>query len=397
MERAAVALVKYDHTPNALRKALELCDGFEKLKPTDKVLIKPNAGQGLRKTQPPNGVVTTTVVLEDLIGLLRDCGCTDITIGEGPILLPEFRWDPARAFEWSGIKQLAQKLGVALVDFNEGEFARFVMGRKRIEVSKVALEADFLIDVPVLKTHGQSMVSLGLKNLKGCLHNTSKKNFHRFGLDHFIALLNTKIKPDLTIIDGIYALQRGPWGDDAHRLDLIIAGKDVLSCDLVGSAILGIDPRSVPQFQEFAQMTGRSPDLESVDIRGERIEDVATKLEWSSGFTDEALRQDYEVTGLTMDDPGALVCTACGTTVWIGMCQFLDENRGAEFDSIEFCMGLGPKAKEESCHVFALGDCAISANKKRKDAIRLKGCPPSVQDTYNILKEHLPRICRQSV
>jgi hypothetical protein len=93
MERAAVALVKYDHTPNALRKALELCDGFEKLKPTDKVLIKPNAGQGLRKTQPPNGVVTTTVVLEDLIGLLRDCGCTDITIGEGPILLPELSLD----------------------------------------------------------------------------------------------------------------------------------------------------------------------------------------------------------------------------------------------------------------------------------------------------------------
>ena len=63
MQLGTVALVKYDQTPNALRKALELCDGFEKLKPTDKVLIKPNAGQGLRKTQPPNGVVTTTIVL----------------------------------------------------------------------------------------------------------------------------------------------------------------------------------------------------------------------------------------------------------------------------------------------------------------------------------------------
>jgi uncharacterized protein (DUF362 family) len=391
MERATVALIKYDQTPNALRKALELCGGFEKLKTTDKVLIKPNAGQGLRRTQPPNGVVTTTAILGDLIGLLRDHGCSDITIGEGPILLPEFRWDPARAFEWSGIKQLAQELGVNLVDFNEGEFARLVMGRKRVEVSKVALEADFLINVPVLKAHRQSVVSLGLKNLKGCLHNTSKKNFHRFGLGRFIALLNTKIRTDLTIIDGIYGLQRGPWGDDAHRLDLLIAGKDVLSCDLVGSTILGIDSKTVPQFQEFAQMTGRSLDVESIDIEGERIEDVATKLEWRLVLAGETLSEDYEVKGVAMDDPGALVCTACGTTAWTGICQYLEENRGATFDNMEFCMGLGPKAKEESRQVFLLGNCAISVNKERKDAIRLKGCPPSIQDTYDILKEHAVR------
>jgi uncharacterized protein (DUF362 family) len=391
MERATVALVKYDQTPNALRKALELCDGFEKLKTTDRVLIKPNAGQGLKRTQPPNGVVTTTAVLGDLIGLLRDYGCSDITIGEGPILLPEFRWDPARAFEWSGIKQLAQELGVNLVDFNEGEFARFVMGGKRVEVSKAALEADFLINVPVLKAHRQSMVSIGLKNLKGCLHNTSKKNFHRFGLGRFIALLNTKIRTDLAIIDGIYALQRGPWGDDAHRLDLLIAGKDVLSCDLVGSTVLGIDPKTVPHFQEFAQMKGRSLDVESIDVRGERIEDVATKLEWRLVLAGETLREDYGVKGVAMDDPGALVCTACGTTAWTGICQYLEENRGATFDNMEFCMGLGPKAKEESRQVFLLGNCAITANKERKDAIRLKGCPPSIQDTYDILKKRAMR------
>jgi uncharacterized protein (DUF362 family) len=391
MERATVALVKYDQTPNALRKALELCDGFEKLKTTDKVLIKPNAGQGLKRTQPPNGVVTTTAVLGDLIGLLRDYGCSDITIGEGPILLPEFRWDPARAFEWSGIKQLAQELGVNLVDFNEGEFARFVMGGKRVQVSKAALEADFLINVPVLKAHRQSMVSIGLKNLKGCLHNTSKKNFHRFGLGRFIALLNTRIRTDLAIIDAIYALQRGPWGDDAHRLDLLIAGKDVLSCDLVGSTVLGIDPKTVPQFQEFAQMTGRSLDVESIDLRGEKIEDVATKLEWRLVLAGETLREDYGVKGVAMDDPGALVCTACGTTAWTGICQYLEENRGATFDTMEFCMGLGPKAKEESRQVFLFGNCAISANKERKDAIRLKGCPPSIQETYDILKKHAMR------
>ncbi|TET43634.1 MAG: hypothetical protein E3J66_01630 [Dehalococcoidia bacterium] len=105
----------------------------------------------------------------------------------------------------------------------------------------------------------------------------------------------------------------------------------------------------------------------------------------------ETLSQDYEVKGIAMDDPGELVCTACGTTAWTGICQYLEENRGATFDNMEFCMGLEPKAKEKSRQVFLLGNCAITANKERKDAIRLKGCPPSIQDTYDILKEHAIR------
>ena len=69
-----VAIVKYDQTANALRKAIDLCDGFERLKTSDKVLIKPNAGGGLMKGQLPNGVVTTAMIMEDLVALLREYG-----------------------------------------------------------------------------------------------------------------------------------------------------------------------------------------------------------------------------------------------------------------------------------------------------------------------------------
>jgi len=79
-----------------------------------------------------------------------------------------------------------------------------------------------LINVPVLKTHGQCKVSLGMKNLKGCLSMSSKRAFHGKDLHRMIALLNTKIKPKLTIIDGLYAMEHGPSALGlAHRMNLL--------------------------------------------------------------------------------------------------------------------------------------------------------------------------------
>ena len=386
-----VAIVKYDQTANPLRRAIELCDGFEQLKTSDKVLIKPNAAGGLGKGQSPYGVVTTAMVMEDLVGLLREYGCANITIGEGPILLPEFRWDAERAYERSGMWALSEKLGVPLVDFNEEEFVKVDLEGKSAKLSKRCLEADFLINVPVLKTHRQAVVSLGLKNMKGCLHNSSKRRFHRDGLDRLIAVLGTVIKPYLTIIDGIYGLERGPWGTNAPRLDVIIAGKDVLSCDIVGSTILGYDPKDVPHLVHFAELTGRSLDLNTVNVKGQRVQDVATKLEWRLEWV-PAMLGAHNVGGITIEEPGASVCTACGLTVWMGIDNFLRENKGATFDSVEFCVGTGPKAREESKQVFLFGNCALNANKRRKDAIRLKGCPPTIEETYELLKANAAKV-----
>ena len=100
-----------------------------------------------------------------------------------------------------------------------------------------------MIDVPVLNTHAMTKVSLGMKNLKGCLSMNSKKKFHMADLEEMIALLNTQIPPQLTVIDGIYGMEKGPLSmGQAHRMNLIMASQDVLSCDMVGAAVLGIDP-----------------------------------------------------------------------------------------------------------------------------------------------------------
>jgi uncharacterized protein (DUF362 family) len=302
-----VAVVKYEETAEALRKAIDLANGFEELKRSDRVLLKPNVVWGGSKQMPQFGVVTTARIVEDLLQLFSEHGC-EISIGEGTVVNEELGSNTFRGFKWSGIERMAKKFGAKLIDFNKESSEQVELNDTKVWIATSALEADFLINMPVLKTHVQTKVSLGLKNLKGCLQMRSKMEFHKRGLERMIALLGTKVKPELTIIDGIYANERGPGRiGTAHRMNLIIAGRDILSCDITGSTILGIDPSTVDHLREFAAITDRSLDMETIDVRGEKVEDVTRPLEWDLNYED--IFRQAGIRGITVQKPGKAVCT----------------------------------------------------------------------------------------
>jgi hypothetical protein len=231
----------------------------------------------------------------------------------------------------------------------------------------------------VLKTHVQTKVSLGLKNLKGCLQMRSKMEFHKKGLERMIALLSTKVKPKLTIIDGIYANEHGPGRmGTAHRMNLIIAGRDILSCDIVGSTILGIDPSTVDHLREFATITDQSLEIDTIDVRGEKVEDVTKPLEWDLDYED--IFRQAGIRGITVQKPGKTVCTNCASNCEAMIHVFCKDNKGMDLKGMEVCVGAELRPKEESKKVFLIGNCAIAANKDLKSAIRVKGCPIKISE-----------------
>ncbi|HWQ71891.1 MAG TPA: DUF362 domain-containing protein [Desulfitobacteriaceae bacterium] len=384
----SVAVVRYNQTLAALRQAVELCDGFSDLKPGSRVVLKPNMVLGGRKSQRPDGIVTTVNLIEEVVTLLREFNCDDITIADGGVIHPEINLNTPRAFEWSGLADLAKRLDLPIVDLNEGPFVSFDFEGVKIEIAKIVLEADFVINLPVLKTHQLTKVSLGLKNLKGVLHEESKKKFHRYGLEHFIAMLGTKIPAHLTIIDGTYATQKGPVGNDIHRMDLLIAGKNILEADIVGANILGIDPSTVGHIVEYAQMTNQKIDLDKIRIQGEKLTAVQKKLEWESAWPQD-LMQLYGISGVHMETPGYSNCSGCGMGIFVALNNFFRENTGARFEDVEICAGLEPVASPEAKKVFCLGKCACQTNKAHPNAVKIGGCPPSVKRTYDILKKNL--------
>jgi uncharacterized protein (DUF362 family) len=373
-----VAVVKYDETSEALRKAIELANGFEELKRSDRVLLKPNVVWGGSEKVPQFGFVTTSRIVEDLLQLLCEYGC-EISIGEGTVVNEELGSNTFRGFKWSGIERVAKKFGVKLIDFNKASSEQLELNDTKVRIAASALEADFLIDIPVLKTHAQTKVSLGLKNLKGCLQMRSKMEFHKKGLERMIALLSTKVKTKLTIIDGIYANERGPGRiGTAHRMNLIIAGRDILSCDIVGSTILGIDPSTVDHLREFAAITDRSLDIETIDVRGEKVEDVTRPLEWDLDYED--IFRQAGIHGITVQKPGKTVCTNCATNCEAIIHLFCKDNKGMDLKGVEVCVGAEVRPKEESKKVLLIGNCAIANNKDLKSAIRVKGCPIKISE-----------------
>ncbi len=384
-----VAIVKYDGTLGALRRCIELCNGFEKLREGDKILLKPNIawGGGGSKRMPKYGFVTTSRIVEDLIQLLRERGCRHISIGEGAVVSQELGSDTFKGYKWSGIERVAKKYDVELLDFNKESYRKLELDGTEIGVSNAALESDFLINLPVLKTHTQTKVSLGLKNLKGCLDMRSRMEFHKRDLEHLIALLNTRVKPELTIIDGIYAMERGPdFLGTAHRMNLIIAGRDNLSCDVAGSTVLGIEPSSIEHLKEFASMAKRSLDISTIDVRGESIKDVVKELKWDRDPED--MFREAGVKGVSFQHPGKHFCSGCLMSIESVLIAFTKDNMGATVDDIEICCGSEVKPKRESKRVFLVGNCAIGANRDVEDAITVKGCPPKVGETLITFMNH---------
>jgi len=377
-----VAITRYDRTISAIKKGIELIKGLEDLRPSDNILIKPNVlwGAGGTKKIPKYGFVTTSRLVEGIVILLREKGCNKISIGEGCIANDEIGSDTLKGFAWSGLKKVARKYDVRLIDFNNDSYIKVKLGESNVEVARAALDADFLIDVPVLKTHAMTKVSLGMKNLKGCLSMKSKKKFHMLDLNEMIALLNTQIKPKLTVIDGIYAMERGPTAlGRAHRMNLIISGRDVFSCDIVGSAILGIDPTTVRYLKRFSEINMRPIEIESVHVVGEKIKDVYRPLEWQVDYEEFFLRAGIE--GITIQWPGDRFCTNCGTCADILVASYCKDNSGINLEPVELCFGADVKPKEDSEKVILIGDCAIRANRANKNAIKVKGCPPKVVDS----------------
>jgi uncharacterized protein (DUF362 family) len=395
-----VSLVKFDGSLGSLRKAIELCQGFEKLDRNDRVLIKPN-NCFRHKIMPPYGMVTTSKVIEGVVQSLLEYGCKDISIGEGAIIdiLDELGPYTKRGFKGTGVGKISKKYGVKLIDFNKAPSRKVDLGGVKVQISRAALDTDFLINIPVLKTHFQTKVSLGFKNLKGCLSQDSRKRFHMSRrLDTLICRLNEATKSDLVIIDGIYMLEKGPETlvGVAHRKNLIIAGPDIFDCDVVGATILGIDPGQVDYLKEFAQRHNRSFDISAIQIKGENIESLREQLEWKFE-PDKELLTPAKITGLSAPYPGQTLCSACGATLALALSIFGKDSPGMDFGGAVLYYGLGLKPERDAQKVLLYGDCAIRSNKSLQNSTKIEGCPPTLTKTLLALMKSLlnrPRMFR---
>ncbi|MBW2434418.1 MAG: DUF362 domain-containing protein, partial [Deltaproteobacteria bacterium] len=294
MKKYKVAVVKYEEPLESVRKAVELCAGLDHMPARARVFIKPNIVFWTRAVAFPKwGVITTSRVVEDIIILLKERGVDDITIGEGTVTMrPKDTATAAHAFETLGYGVLKQKYGIKYMNIFERPFEKTDLGDGvELNFNSDILNSDFVVDLPVMKAHNQTVVSLGIKNLKGTIDIPSRKRCHTMApgkdLHFWVAKLADKMPPMLTLQDGIYTCERGPGPDGRmHRSNLLVASSDVLAADLVGAKLLGYEPRQVPHLMHAAHNRSRPVDLSDIDIRGQGIDSLARFHECDYQYTD---------------------------------------------------------------------------------------------------------------
>jgi uncharacterized protein (DUF362 family) len=398
MEKHAVALKRYESSPDSLRELVHLCDGFDGLRSDLNVLIKPNL-VALDDRYPMSlyGVFTTTRLVHDMVILLKEYGAGRIGIGEGSVRGKGYGVPTHGIYEHLGYPLLAKRYGVELLDLFEGPFQRVDFGEFQLEVAQAVVEADFLINMPALKTHNQAVLSLGMKNLKGCLSVKSRKFCHRSNksLDHHLALLAEKIRPALTVLDGIYGLEKGPFYlGKAVRMNALVASQDPLAVDAVGATLAGIDPSRVPHIMEHAERHGRPVDLDSFDLRGTPLQELKRILKWDNTWReDDTGPKAWDrmgISGVSLPKYDKTLCTGCSGLYGPVLAMLMASYKGTPFDEIEILTGKTMKPSGKARKTFLLGNCMIKKNRKDpgiSQAVLVKGCPPSLEEVHKGMVE----------
>ena len=391
MQKIPVSIVKYEKPLESVRKAVELCAGLDHLPSKAKVIIKPNIVFWTRTVNfPKYGVITTSRVVEDMVVLLKEHGIDDITIAEGTVLRnPKDMQTQMHAFESLGYGVLKKRYGVEFLNIWERPFEKIDLGDGiELKFNVDILNADVVVDLPVLKTHSMTKVSLGIKNLKGMIDIPSRKKCHNTDavkdLHFMVAKLADKMPPMFTLLDGIYTNERGPNADvTMHRSNLLIASADVFSADMVGARVLGFQPQNVPHLAHAARNRKRPLDLSDIEIIGESIASVASRHEYDFPYNkDNTLPLPMEqmgVEGLSYYKFDMSLCTYCSGITGTMLYAIFRAWNGKPWDDVEVLSGKVMKPVPGKKKTILFGKCMYQANKDNPDIqemIPIKGCPP---------------------
>jgi uncharacterized protein (DUF362 family)/NAD-dependent dihydropyrimidine dehydrogenase PreA subunit len=304
--KSSVSIVKcpnYDENKvlSGLRRSIDLIGGIQTfVKKGHHVLLKPNLLYG---KSPEKAVTTHPAIVKGMIEIVREAGGVPF-IGDSPSI-----GSLMKAAEKAGIKAVADEMKCPLVEFNRPVLPPNGKGKifKQLEIDQTVLEADVIINLPKWKTHVQMLLTLGVKNLFGCIPGPRKALWHlKAGEDRktfaqILVDLYQVIQPSLTLLDGIVGMEgNGPNSGRPIPLGLILASGDSLSLDQIVCDLLGISRKSLLTNRvAFEQGLGK----DKIDVVGERVEDVKisnfqfptlSQMDWNlPGFLTEALKNAF--------------------------------------------------------------------------------------------------------
>jgi len=392
-----------------LSKNIELIGGIEQtIKPGDKILLKVNA---CWPVSPESGIANDPRTVAALVRYLKkNTAAKSITLAERSSI-------GANSFESlkkTGIYEAAMKEGVDKIIPLETDLrvkvkipgAKIVTGE--IHIPQCVMQADKIIYLAKLKTHKISGVTLAMKLTQGILPWSEIFQFHRRDIEQKIIDLLRMVKPDLSIIDGLWAMQGqgpgSPYKEDLIKdFNTIITGIDPVAVDSVASSIMGFNPMFEVATVRGATIEGLGEGRpENIEVLGEDINKL--KRSFKRGYISLIGLHPKIQAYVSGSCKGCCHFTRTGLEPWLA-----DEKKMKDFDKVDkitLIVGSNKDIEIKSEHnppksyTFVIGDCA----EEHKDrGIFLPGCPSlslhglmpfigltdeEIKDKYNNLIPH---------
>lgn len=271
-----VALVKGLRELETVYRAIKLAGGFKEIaKEHGRTLIKVNF---ISTKTYETGVTTDPLVVEGLIHKAREVfDCVFVVESDASMTNAD------KACETTGMKEVCGKNEVKFLNLRrEKDRVKLQIPNaeilEAIKVPRIVVDSA-IINAAKLKTHSATGVSLGMKNMFGLLPDKMKFRYHLKNISKVIVDINAVLRPKFTIIDGFYALEGpGPTSGTPVKMDLLIAGKDVVATDATACRVMDIDPAEIYHIKRAYEKGFGEMDETKINIMGSEIDEVKRRF-----------------------------------------------------------------------------------------------------------------------
>jgi uncharacterized protein (DUF362 family) len=347
-----IAIVKTDGNEAALLKkaiqqALDLLDSpLKDVGPGDMVVIKPNITADSISWR--RGIVTNTRLVRAIIEVVAERNPREILIAEAIAI----GLDVKKAYSFLGYDKIARETGARLVDLYDEEFVDIPVTDSNLhssmQIAKTIVEADFLINVPVMKTHVAVGISVCMKNLMGTISREQKRKFHFFGIAGSVVDLNSVVKPHLSIADGTVAGEGdGPMANEPVGFETLLVGTDNRIVDAVCARVMGFEPADI-------------------EVVGETISQTARPFKHAAECVNPP-------EGIECTEGGA--CAACTGVIELALARARQMDILEQLKPLRIVCGPDSSVSGEGENVLVVGKCLSHLNETGNF---VPGCPPQV-------------------
>jgi len=265
----------------SLREVLEPLGGIKAfVKPGDNVLIKINL---LRNSEPDKAVTTHPSLVEALIEEIRSAGGIP-SVGDSPGG-PNTPKMVKKIVETTGLDDACGRTGTDLIIFDRDTVKIKCPDGKlytSFTVGKAVRDADVIISLPKLKTHGFMKLTGAVKVLFGVIPGMEKIQYHlkvpdRMDFADMLLDIYLAVKPSLSIMDAVVAMEGdGPSGGEPRQVGALLASTDSIALDFIASRIIGFDPLDV-YTNRAAVNRGLISGMEEVEVAGLPLSKILVK------------------------------------------------------------------------------------------------------------------------